>query len=76
MTVTDAAGPAIVYPNYGTSTRLDHNASLEDNETDVVRFRIDADELSVGTHTLHIEATYARGGVPGPGTGPGTVGGT
>lgn len=78
VTVTDPAGLAIVYPNYGTSTSLDHNASLEDNETDVVRFRIDADELSVGTHTLHIEATYAKGGVPGslPGTVTVTVGGT
>ncbi len=73
VTVTDPAGLAIVYPKYGTSTSLDHNASLEDNETDVVRFRIDADELSVGTHTLHIEATYAKGGVPGSLSGTVTV---
>ncbi len=67
-----------MYPSCGTSTSLDHNASLEDNETDVVRSRIDADELRVGTHTPHIEATDAKDGVAGslPGTVTGTVGGT
>ncbi len=77
VTVTDSAGLAIVYPAYGTSTSLVHDATLEDNETDLVRFRIDADELSTGAHTLQIEATYTKGGVSGslPGTITVTIGG-
>lgn len=63
--VIEAGGLAIVYPAGGTSTSLVHDATLEDNETDLVRFRVDSSDLDAGPHTLQIEATYTKGGIAG-----------
>jgi hypothetical protein len=65
VTVTDTAGLTVVYPADGSSTSLVHDATLEDHETDLVRFRIDTTESDAGTYTLQIEATYTKGGSPG-----------
>lgn len=60
LTVTDNGGLPIVYPAYGSSTSLYHNARLEDGETDVARFRVDAYDIPVGTYTIAILATYRK----------------
>lgn len=73
VTVTDPAGLTVVYPADGTSTSLVHDATLEDHETDLVRFRIDTSALDEGTHTLQIEANYTKGGVAGTLAGTVTV---
>lgn len=62
VTVTDTAGLAIVYPANGSSTSLVHDATLDDHETDLVRFRIDPTEADAGTHTLQVTAQYSKGG--------------
>jgi len=60
LTITDAGGLPIVYPADGTSTSLHHNARLEDGETDIARFRIDAYDIPAGTYTIAIRATYRK----------------
>jgi len=60
LTVTDAAGLPIVYPADGTSTSLHHNARLEDGETDIARFRVDAFDVAAGTYTISVVATYRK----------------
>lgn len=60
LTVTDAGGLPIVYPADGSSTSLHHNARLEDGETDIARFRVDAYEVGAGTYTIAIVATYRK----------------
>ena len=60
LTVTDGGGLPIVYPADGTSTSLHHNARLEDGETDVARFRVDAYDIPAGTYELAIRATYRK----------------
>jgi len=60
MTVADAAGLPIVYPADGSSTSLHHNARLEDGETDIARFRVDAYDVPTGTYTITIRATYRK----------------
>jgi hypothetical protein len=60
LTITDTAGLPIVYPADGTSTSLHHNARLEDGETDVARFRVDAYDVEAGTYTIAIRATYNK----------------
>ena len=60
LTVTDADGLPIVYPGDGSSTSLHHNARLEDGETDIARFRVDAYDLPIGTYTITIRATYRK----------------
>jgi hypothetical protein len=60
LTITDAGGLPIVYPADGLSTSLHHNARLEDGETDIARFRIDAYDVSAGTYTIAIRATYRK----------------
>jgi hypothetical protein len=60
LTVTDAGGLPIVYPADGSSTSLHHNARLEDGETDVARFRVDAYDVGVGSYTIAITATYRK----------------
>ena len=73
VTVTDPGGLTVVYPAEGTSTSLVHDATLEDHETDLVRFRIDTSDLDEGIHTLQIEAAYSKGGVAGSLIGTVTV---
>jgi hypothetical protein len=60
LTVTDAAGLPIVYPANGSSTSLHHNARLEDGETDIARFRVDAFDVDPGTYTIQILAAYRK----------------
>ena len=60
LTVADAAGLPIVYPADGSSTSLHHNARLEDGETDIARFRVDAYDVPTGTYTITIRATYRK----------------
>jgi hypothetical protein len=60
LTVTDAGGLPIVYPSDGSSTSLHHNARLEDGETDIARFRVDAYDVNVGTYTIAVAATYRK----------------
>jgi hypothetical protein len=60
LTVTDAGGLPIVYPGDGSSTSLHHNARLEDGETDVARFRVDAIDVEAGTYTISVLATYRK----------------
>ena len=63
LTVTDPAGLPIVYPGDRSSTSLHHDARLEDGETDIARFRIDANDLPSGTYTISITATYRKDAV-------------
>lgn len=60
LTITDAAGLPIVYPGEGSATSLHHNARLEDGETDVARFRVDAYDIPADTYTIMIRATYRK----------------
>lgn len=60
LTVTDAGGLPIVYPGDRSSTSLHHDARLEDGETDVARFRIDAFDVPAGTYTIAVMATYRK----------------
>ncbi len=59
-TVTDPGGLPIVYPGDGSATSLHHDARLEDGETDIARFRIDAHDTPAGTYTISIMATYRK----------------
>jgi hypothetical protein len=60
LTVTDAGGVPIVYPGDGSITSLHHDARLEDGETDIARFRIDAYDIPAGTYTIGVLATYRK----------------
>ena len=51
----------ITYPGYGSTTSLHHDASLEDGETDVVRFFVDAADAAPGDYELKLAASFARG---------------
>lgn len=55
----------VTYPGYGSGTSLHHDAVLEDGETDVVRFYVDASDATAGEYHVQVFATYARGGEPG-----------
>jgi hypothetical protein len=63
LTVTDAGGLPMVYPGNRSSTSLHHDARLEDGETDVARFRIDAYDVDPGTYTIAVVATYRKDAV-------------
>lgn len=54
----------VTYPGYGSDTSLHHDAALEDGETDVVRFFVDAAGLEPGSYTLSLLASYTRGDEP------------
>ncbi len=56
---------AITYPGYGANTSLHHDATLEDGETDVVRFFVDSSNASEGEYKIAVFASYARGDRPG-----------
>ena len=63
LTVTDTGGLPVVYPGDRSSTSLHHDARLEDGETDIARFRIDAYDVNAGTYTMAISATYRKDAV-------------
>jgi hypothetical protein len=60
------ADPAlpITYPGYGSKTSLHHDAALQDGETDVVRFFVDAAEAAPGEYQMNLAASFARGERP------------
>lgn len=60
LTITDAAGLPVVYPGDRSSTSLHHDARLEDGETDVARFRVDAYDIPTGSYTIGILASYRK----------------
>jgi hypothetical protein len=60
LTVTDTGGLPVVYPGDGSTTSLHHDARLEDGETDIARFRVDAYDIPAGTYTIEVLATYRK----------------
>jgi hypothetical protein len=60
LTITDTGGLPIVYPGDSTSSSLHHDARLEDGETDIARFRVDAYDLAAGTYIIRVVATYRK----------------
>lgn len=60
---TDPALP-ITYPGYGSKTSLHHDASLEDGETDVIRFFVDAADAEPGDYQVKLAASFSRGDSP------------
>lgn len=63
FSVVVAADPAlpITYPGYREATSLHHDDRLDDGETDVVRFFIDAATASPGDYNVGLAARYAGG---------------
>lgn len=61
LTVDGPDGVGILYPGDGTATSLHSDATLQDGETDVARFRIDASAVEPGLFELGIVASYTRG---------------
>ncbi|MCH7669865.1 MAG: hypothetical protein IIC71_11810 [Acidobacteria bacterium] len=62
ITVTGPLGTAITYPADRPFTSLYYNDSLEDGETDVARFLIDATAMSPGSYVLTVEVSYTKAG--------------
>jgi hypothetical protein len=62
ITVNGPAGATITYPADRAFTSLYYNNSLEDGETDVARFLVDASTLTPGTYSLSVEVSYTKGG--------------
>ena len=69
MTVSGPNGAAITYPGEGSMTSLHYDSTLEDGETDIARFLVDASAMDPGMHTLQVEVSYSRGGRAGTATG-------
>ena len=69
MIVAGPVGISIVYPAEGPSTSLHYDDLLEDGETDVARFLVDASGLTPGSYALDVTLTYMRGGTGGPAAG-------
>lgn len=61
MTATGPSGAIIVYPGERSSTSLSYDDQLDQGETDVARFLLDASALEPGTHEFEVNLTYARG---------------
>jgi len=59
VVVTDDAGFGVYYPS-GTTTSLNHDSTLERNETDFVAFRLAASDP--GIYDIQVSATYTKGG--------------
>ena len=62
MTVTAPAGAVITYPAEGSSTSLHYDSVLEDGETDIARFLVDASGLEPGTHSIDVVVVYTKAG--------------
>ena len=62
MTVSGPSGAIVTYPAEGPSTSLHYDNVLEDGETDVARFLVDASALEPGTHSLDVIVTYTKAG--------------
>jgi len=62
MTVSGPAGIAISYPeNTGKYTSLHYDDTLEDGETDIAKFLVDASAITPGKYTLDVVLTYTKG---------------
>jgi len=62
MTAVGPPGTTITYPAYRAFTSLAHDATLEDGETDVARFLLDAGSLAPGTYAVDVTLTYTKAG--------------
>ena len=62
MTVAAPRGAVITYPGEGSATSLHYDSVLEDGETDVARFLVDASALDPGKHTLDVVISYTKAG--------------
>lgn len=73
MTVAGPSGAAVVYPAYRDWTSLDHDSRLDQGETDVARFLLDASGLAAGAHKFEVTLSYSRGDSPARTSGVVTV---
>ncbi len=55
----------IIHPGERASTSLHHDAQLDANETDIVRFYVDATDAVPGTYVLQVNTTYDGGSLAG-----------
>lgn len=62
ITVNGPRGAIITYPADRTFTSLYYNNSLNDGETDVARFLVDATALAPGSYSLKVEVSYTKAG--------------
>lgn len=62
ITVSGPAGAVITYPADRSFTSLYYNNALEDGETDVARFLVDATALAPGSYTLVVKVSYTKAG--------------
>jgi len=69
MIVTGPAGSVITYPADRSFTSLYYDNTLEDGETDVARFLVDAAAVRPGTYTVDVVLTYTKSGKPASVTG-------
>ncbi len=69
ITVDGPRGAVITYPADRTFTSLYYNNSLEDGETDVARFLVDATALPPGSYSLKVEVSYTKAGRANSATG-------
>jgi len=73
MTATGPSGAAIVYPGERDWTSLYHDSQLDQGETDVARFLLDASGLEAGVHKFEVTLSYSRGDSPARTSGVVTV---
>ncbi len=69
MTVAAPQGAVITYPGEGTATSLHYDSVLEDGETDVARFLVDASALDPGMHSFDVVISYTKAGTALSATG-------
>lgn len=62
ITVSGPGGAIVTYPADRSFTSLYYNNTLEDGETDVARFLVDAAALAPGSYTLIVEVSYTKAG--------------
>jgi len=62
MIVTGPEGSVITYPADRPFTSLNYDDTLEDGETDVARFLLDAAAVAPGTYTVEVVLSYSKGG--------------
>jgi len=73
MTATGPSGAAIAYPGERDWTSLYHDNQLDQGETDVARFLLDASGLEAGVHKFEVTLSYSRGDSPARTSGVVTV---
>ncbi len=63
MTVSGPADVVITYPADGSFTSLLYDATLDDGETDIANFLVDAAAMTPGSYIFDVVLSYTRGGV-------------